>query len=53
MEKCNHSCDDCKHRDKKLTDEPCMICNPWCNKWEARNGGSEDSLRLQQVQTLH
>ena len=27
-------CSTCKHLDKKITEEPCMICSPWCDKWE-------------------
>ena len=26
-------CGTCKHADKKITDEPCWICSPWCDKW--------------------
>ena len=31
------SCTTCKYNSKKLTDEPCMTCSPWCNKWEAKD----------------
>lgn len=26
-------CGTCKHADKKITEEPCWICSPWCDKW--------------------
>ena len=26
-------CSTCKYADKKITDEPCMNCSPWCDKW--------------------
>lgn len=26
-------CSTCKYSDKKITEEPCMTCNPWCDKW--------------------
>ena len=34
--KLNHAicCSTCKHSDKKITEEPCMICSLWCDKWE-------------------
>lgn len=31
------SCTTCKYNSKKLTDEPCMTCSPWCSKWEAKD----------------
>ena len=31
-------CSTCKHADKKITEEPCFICSPWCDKWEDKNG---------------
>lgn len=27
-------CFNCKHNDKYITEEPCMICDMTCNKWE-------------------
>ena len=27
-------CGTCKYADKKITEEPCMLCSPWCDKWE-------------------
>lgn len=26
-------CSTCKHCDKMITEEPCMICR-WCDQWE-------------------
>ena len=37
LEDSHKSCSTCKYSSKKLTDEPCMTCNPWCNKWEAKD----------------
>lgn len=31
-----HVCSNCKHCDKKITAEPCMICGANCDKWEAK-----------------
>ena len=28
------SCANCKHSNKLITDEPCLICS-WLDKWEA------------------
>ena len=36
-------CNNCKHADKKITEEPCFICNAWCNKWEAKNDSITDT----------
>ena len=29
-------CYNCKYCDEKITAEPCMICSPYCDKWEAK-----------------
>lgn len=26
-------CSTCKYADKKITEEPCYQCSPWCDKW--------------------
>lgn len=36
-------CGTCKHADKKITDEPCMNCSPWCDKWEDKEANGEDN----------
>ena len=36
-------CSTCKHCDKKITEEPCMICSPWCDKWEEKEVNGEDN----------
>lgn len=36
-------CGTCKHSDKKITDEPCMNCNAWCDKWEDKETNGEDN----------
>lgn len=33
-----HGCSGCKHLDKKLTESPCDMCDPWGNMWEAGDG---------------
>ena len=35
-------CGTCKHLDKKITEEPCLICR-WCDKWEDKEANGEDN----------
>lgn len=38
-------CDNCKHCDKKITEEPCFICNAWCNKWEPKEKETSKNVK--------
>ena len=29
-------CSTCKFENNKITEEPCMICSPWCDKWQSK-----------------
>lgn len=33
----NVSCENCKHGDKRLIEEPCNRCNEKCSEWEAED----------------
>ena len=37
------TCLNCKHLDKKLTDEPCFSCRETHIRWEGNNERSDDS----------
>lgn len=37
--KIEKGCNSCKHSDKLITEEPCMICNCWSSKWEEKDDG--------------
>lgn len=33
------SCNNCKHKDKKLTEEPCFKCSAYRSEWEETENG--------------
>ena len=37
------TCLNCKHLDKKLTEEPCFLCTSFYSSWEGNNERPNDS----------
>ena len=42
MDNCIKNCSNCKHRDKFITEDPCMDCM-YSENWEPKEDTNEDS----------